>query len=72
VTQKKKKRKRKKERKIKKSQMLVTHDCNPSYSGGRDRENRGWKTAWANSSQDPILKKPITKQGWWSGSRHRP
>jgi hypothetical protein len=26
----------------------------------------------ANSSQDPILKKPNTKKGWWSGSRNRP
>jgi hypothetical protein len=26
---------------------------------------------WANSSQDPILKKYITKK-WWSGSRCRP
>jgi hypothetical protein len=26
----------------------------------------------ANGSQDPISKKPITKKGWWSGSRCRP
>jgi hypothetical protein len=26
------------------------------------------KPAWANSSQDPISKKPITKKGWCSGS----
>jgi hypothetical protein len=24
---------------------------------------------WANSSQDPIAKKPLTKKGWWSGLR---
>jgi hypothetical protein len=30
------------------------------------------KPARANSSQDPILKNPITKKGWWSGSRCRP
>jgi hypothetical protein len=24
-------------------QALVTHACNPSYSGGRDQENRGLK-----------------------------
>jgi hypothetical protein len=32
-------------------------------------------TIWsslANSSRDPISKIPITKKGWWSGSRWRP
>jgi hypothetical protein len=43
--------------------------CNPSYSGGRDQEDLGLKPAWANSSRDPILKKPITKKSWWSDSR---
>jgi hypothetical protein len=42
----------------------VAHTCNPRYSGGRDQENRGSKPAWANSSEDPISKKPITKKGW--------
>jgi hypothetical protein len=46
------------------SQVLVTHACNPSYSGGRDQENHSLKSAWANSLRDPILKKPITKKGW--------
>jgi hypothetical protein len=36
--------------------------CNPSYAGGRDQEDHGSKPAWANSSQDPILKKTITKK----------
>jgi hypothetical protein len=36
---------------------LVAHTCSPSYSGGRDQEDRGSKLAWANSSQDPVLKK---------------
>jgi hypothetical protein len=36
----------------------VAHAYNPSYSGDRDQEDWG-------------LKKPITKQGWWSGSRCR-
>jgi hypothetical protein len=40
--------------------MLVAHTCNPSYLGGRDYEDHSSKPAWANSSQDPILKKPIT------------
>jgi hypothetical protein len=47
------------------------HACNPSYSGGRDQEDRGSKPAQAKCSRDPISKKPITK-GWWSGSRWRP
>jgi hypothetical protein len=33
----------------------MAHACNPSYTGGRDQEDRG--------SQDRILKKPITKTG---------
>jgi hypothetical protein len=33
-----------------------------SYSGGRDQEDQGLKPAWTNSSQDPILKKSITKK----------
>jgi hypothetical protein len=33
----------------------VAHAYNPSYSRGRDQENQG--SAWANSWQDPILKK---------------
>jgi hypothetical protein len=53
------------------SWTLVAHICNPSYSGGREQEGCGSKPAWANSSQDPILKKTI-KKGWWSGSRCKP
>jgi hypothetical protein len=30
-------------------QVLVAHACNPSYSGGRDQEDRGSKSARANS-----------------------
>jgi hypothetical protein len=56
----------------KKSRVLLAHTCNPSYSGGRDQEAHGSLLAQANSSQDPILKKLITKKGWWSGSRCRP
>jgi hypothetical protein len=44
------------------SQVLVAHACDPSYSGGRDQEDGGSKPAQANSSLDPILKKPITKK----------
>jgi hypothetical protein len=39
----------------------MVHICNPSYSEGRDQEDSGSKSAWANSSRDPILEKPITK-----------
>jgi hypothetical protein len=44
---------------------LVAHTCNPSYSGVRDEENEGSKPAQANSSRDPILKNPVTKN--WAG-----
>jgi hypothetical protein len=47
----------------------VAHACNPSYSGGRDLEDRGSNPAWANSSQDPISKTPFTIKGWRNGSR---
>jgi hypothetical protein len=40
----------------------VAHAYNPSYSGGRDQEDRGLKPAWANSSRDPILKNPSQKR----------
>jgi hypothetical protein len=35
--------------KRKKGRAPVTHSCNPSYSGGRDQEDRGSKPAQANS-----------------------
>jgi hypothetical protein len=34
---------------------------NPSYSGGRDQEDRSLKSALANSSRDPILKNSSQK-----------
>jgi hypothetical protein len=43
------------------SWALVPHTCNPSYSGGRDQEDRGLKPAQANSSVRPYLEKPFTK-----------
>jgi hypothetical protein len=45
-------------------QTPVAHTCNPSYSGGKDQEDRGSKPAWANGLRDPISKKRITKKGW--------
>jgi hypothetical protein len=41
--------------------MLTTaHTCNPSFSGGRDQEDRSLKPAQANSS---YLKKNHHKKG---------
>jgi hypothetical protein len=36
----------------------VSHFCNPSNSGGRDPEGCDSKPTQANSSRDPISKKP--------------
>jgi hypothetical protein len=43
--------------------LLVTHACSPSYSGGRNQEDRSLKPAQANSSERHYLKKPFTKIG---------
>jgi hypothetical protein len=63
---------KKKKKKKRYHQAPVAHAYNPSYSGGRDQEDCSLKPVQANSSWDPILKKSITKKGWWSGSRCRP
>jgi hypothetical protein len=49
----------------------VVHTCNTSYSGGRDQKDCDSKPTQASSSWDPIMKKTITKKGWWSGSRDK-
>jgi hypothetical protein len=36
------------------SQALVAHTCNPSYSGGRDQEDLGSKSAQANSFRETL------------------
>jgi hypothetical protein len=36
---------------------MVAHTWNPSYSGGRDQEDRSLKPVRGNSLRDPILKK---------------
>jgi hypothetical protein len=41
----------------------VTHACNPSYLGSRDREDRGSKPAQANSSERSYLEKTLHKKG---------
>jgi hypothetical protein len=45
------------------SQVLVTHACNPSYSGDRDQEDHGSKQTQANSSLRPYLENLFTKTG---------
>jgi hypothetical protein len=67
----------KKKKKRRKKEMLarrwwLTDACSPSYLGGRDQEDPGSKPAWANILRAPISKKPITKKGWWRGSRFSP
>jgi hypothetical protein len=56
--------------KCSKSQVLVAHACNPSYSGGRGQEDLSLRPAQTSSLRDPISKKKkkIMKKGWWSGS----
>jgi hypothetical protein len=50
----------------------VTHTYNPSYSGGRDQEDRGSKPDWANILETLSWKKSFSKKDWWSGLRCRP
>jgi hypothetical protein len=50
-------------KKLKFSQPLEAHACNPSYSGGRDQEDQGLK---------PVRTQVHHKRGWWNGSRCRP
>jgi hypothetical protein len=40
----------------------VANTRNPSYSGGKDQEDHGLKTARANCSQNPILEKTQRKK----------
>jgi hypothetical protein len=41
----------------------LAHICHPIYSRGRNQEDYGSKPAWANRSQDSILKDPSQKKG---------
>jgi hypothetical protein len=50
--------------------VLVAHACNSSYLGDRDQEDWGLKTALANSSRDPILKKNHHKKKIAGGVAH--
>jgi hypothetical protein len=56
-------------RKHTKSCTPVAHACNPSYSEGKDQEDRSLKPASTNSSWDTVSRKLTTKKGWESGSR---
>jgi hypothetical protein len=49
--------------KIHSCQAPVAHACNPSYSGGRDQEDRGLKPAQANTLETLHLKKTYHKKG---------
>jgi hypothetical protein len=51
------KRKMKKKKKVVKSWVLVAHTCNPSFSGGRDQEDRSSKPAPGKQFVRPYLKK---------------
>jgi hypothetical protein len=44
------------------------HACHPSYSGGRDQEDRSSKPAQQIVHKTLPWKKSNTKQGWQSGS----
>jgi hypothetical protein len=39
------------------NQVLVAHTYNPSFSGGRDQEDRGSKPAQTNTSMSPLSRK---------------
>jgi hypothetical protein len=41
---------------------LEAHTSNPSYSESKDQEDQGSNPAQANSLQDPLSKKPITRK----------
>jgi hypothetical protein len=52
-------------------QALVAYILNPPYSGGRDQEDFGLKSAWTNRSR-PYLKKTHHRKGLmeWLNTTH--
>jgi hypothetical protein len=48
---------------LKTSRVLVAPAYNPSYSGGRDQEDRNSKSVPANISRDPISEKNHNRKG---------
>jgi hypothetical protein len=59
-------------KKLVRSWALVARTCILAIREVEIRRIHGLKPAPANSSQGPTLKIPITKKGWWSGSRLAP
>jgi hypothetical protein len=53
-------------------QAPVAHNCNASYSRGRDQEDGSSKPTQANSLRDLISKNPVTKIGLVDGSGESP
>jgi hypothetical protein len=43
--------------------MSLAHACNPSYSGGRDQEDHGWKPVLGKQFERPYLEKNNHKKG---------
>jgi hypothetical protein len=60
------------------SQVPVAHTCNPSYSGGRDQEDHGWKPPGQIVFETLTQRKKKKnhhhhhQKSWWNGSRCRP
>jgi hypothetical protein len=48
-------------KKEKVSRVPMVHDCNPSYSGGKDQEDQGSRPAWANILETLSQKYPTQK-----------
>jgi hypothetical protein len=42
---------------------VSSSNCNPSYSGGRDQEDRSLKPTQGNSSTRPYLEKTLHRKG---------
>jgi hypothetical protein len=54
------------------SQVLVAHACNPSYFMRQRSGGSRFKASLGKHIARPYLKKkPITKKGWWSGSKFK-
>jgi hypothetical protein len=57
--------------KIQLNQAPVAHAYNPRYSGAEVRRLMVQSQSGKIILQDSILKKTLTKKGWWSDSRCR-
>jgi hypothetical protein len=54
------------------SQALEAHTCNSSYSGGKDQEDCGSKSAPGKYTRDPISKNPFTERTGGTGPEFKP